>query len=247
VLGSKNNLTGSGNDRLDHMQRLTSPGMVDWVDLDGDRHCASCRHYHKHHCMLFAQVLRARLKNSRFLGPKLPRGQRACRRYEKAHDVGAFGHASTKGNEQMVSISEKYPQTGILRASDLEGGDLVVQISHIELDVELGNNSGKFVDLVRFTNSEQSLSLNPTNARTIASLHGDESDLWPSKWITLFKDPTVKFGEAEVGGVRVRPRVPTEEEVAAAAPPMRQPGSAPASKRSGDGRQTDRLEDEMPF
>lgn len=185
MLGSKNILTDSGNARLDTMQRLTSPGMVDWVDLDGDKHCASGRHYHKHHCMLFAQVMRSRLKNSRFLGPKLPRSQRACRRYEKAlHGASASDHAP-QGDKQMVSISEKYPQTGILRASDLEVGDLVVQVSYLELDIELGHGTGNFVDLLKFTNDDRALSLNQANARTIASLCGDESDLWPGQWVTL--------------------------------------------------------------
>ena len=245
MLGSKNNLTGSGNARLDVMQRLTSPGMIDWVDLDGSNHCASCRHFHQRHCMLFVQMMRSRLKNSRFLGPKLPHGQRACRRYEKAQGAGAHGHASKMGNDEM-KVSERYP-SAILKASDLEGGDLVVQVDNISLDVELGN-SGKYVDLLRFTNDPLALSLGPTNARIIASLLGDDSDDWPGGWLSLFKDPTVKFGDTEVGGVRVRPRAPTEEEIAAAAPPTRQPGSKPATKPSDGKRPPSRtLDDEVPF
>jgi hypothetical protein len=249
MLGSKNILTGSGNARLDTMQRLTSPGMVDWVDLDGDKHCASCRHYHKHHCMLFAQVMRSRLKNSRFLGPKLPRSQRACRRYEKAHDAGAFGRASTRETNDM-KISEKYPAKGLLKAADVQGGDLVVQIDRVDENEELGDSGKKrFADLLRFTNDERSLELKPTNARAIAALHGDDTDLWPGKYIALFYDPTVKFGEETTGGVRVRPSVPTEEEIAAAAPPTRKPGSAPAKPPSGDGRRPSgpSLDDEIPF
>ena len=30
MLGSSNQLTSTGNERLDRMQRLTSPGMIDW-------------------------------------------------------------------------------------------------------------------------------------------------------------------------------------------------------------------------
>src|SRR5262244_3757812 len=98
MLGN-NTLTSTGDDEWDRRQRLTSPGMVDWVDLDGSHHCASCRHFHQRHCMLFVQMMRSRLKNSEFLGPQLPRGQRACRKYEKAHDAGAHGRASQGDND----------------------------------------------------------------------------------------------------------------------------------------------------
>ena len=50
-----------------------------------------------------------------------------------------------------------------------------------------------------------------TNAESIARLHGDESDDWVGKWITLYHDETVSFGNRSVGGVRVRDEIPQDE------------------------------------
>jgi len=211
MLGSSNQLTSTGNERLDRMQRLTSPGMIDWVDLHGDGHCAGCRHYARRHCMLFVRLMRARLKNSNFLGPKLPHGQRACRKYEASprSASGAGKCASNKGDNDMASVSQRYGRRSFINAADVEHGDLTVQISHVDLDQEI---NGKMKDIVRFENSEQSLVLNQANAITIASLYGDDTDGWRGKWITLFYDASVRYedketGETRTGGLRVRPYV----------------------------------------
>ena len=78
MLGDRR-LTPSGNPDLDRAQRFTAPGMVDWVDLNNDRRCASCKHFWKQRCLLFLQIQRHRL-GQKFLGPKLAPGQRACRK-----------------------------------------------------------------------------------------------------------------------------------------------------------------------
>lgn len=148
----------------------------------------------------------------------------------------------------MVSVSGKYasPSKQLFKAADLQGGDLVLQLDYVEFDHQLGS-SGEYVDFVHFTNDEHVLSLNATNAHAIAALHGDETDEWPSGWIAIFHDPTVKFEDRVTGGVRVRPYVPKPED---GKPPTKQPGSGrPATKQPGDGKQPSRsaFDDEIPF
>jgi hypothetical protein len=232
MLGSRNQLTSSGDARLDKMQRATSPGMVDWCDLDGSNHCASCRHFQHRHCMLFVREMRARLKNPRFFGPKLPPGQRACRRYEKAsHGAGAFSdrHAP-QGEKQMASMTERHPRKGFITVADVEHRDLVVQISGVEFDVMI---NGETKDVLHFTNG-RSLPLNDTNIYAIVALHGDDHEGWPDKRLALFNDTSVKFGDKITGGVRVRPFVPEGDGLA---------------KQSGDGGRSGRpnFSDEIPF
>jgi hypothetical protein len=248
VLGSSNLLTGSGNERLDNMQRATSPGMADWVDIDGSNHCASCRLFWKRHCQLYMSLMRSRLKNPKFLEPKLPHGQRACRKYEKAHGAGAFSRAPQGDSNIMVSVKDTYglPSKQLFKAADLQGRDLVLQIDGVEFGHPLGD-SGKTVDILHFTNSEKALSLNSTNAHIIASLLGDETNKWPGGWIAIFHDPTVKFEDKVTGGIRVRPYAPKPEH---GEMPTKEPGSPmPVNRPLGDGKQAGRpsFNDEIPF
>jgi hypothetical protein len=81
MLGSKNKLTSSGDMRQDRAQALSSPGMADWVDLDGNKHCASCRYFFKKQCGLYAAIMRQTHKG-KVRSPELSPGQRACRKYE---------------------------------------------------------------------------------------------------------------------------------------------------------------------
>jgi len=150
----------------------------------------------------------------------------------------------------MVSIngSGRYglPSKQLFEAADLQKGDLVLQIDYVEFDHQLGNSS-KFVDLVHFTNDEHALSLNSTNAHAIAALHGDDTDQWPSGWIAIFHDPTVKFEDKVTGGIRVRPLVPKPED---GAMPTKEPRSAKSvPKPSGDGKQAAgrEFDDTIPF
>jgi len=114
----------------------------------------------------------------------------------------------------MPSISERYGKRkgGFFRADDVRGNsDVILQISSVDFDQQVGD---KNADIVRFKNDERSLILNQTNAQTIASLHGDDTDEWIGKWITLFFDPEVEYFGKKEGGVRVRPAAPERPSVA---------------------------------
>jgi hypothetical protein len=106
----------------------------------------------------------------------------------------------------MTSFIERYPKSGYFKAADLKGQpDLNVQIEDVELDVEIGV---KLKDVVHFTNDGRSLVLNHACGIVIAALYGDQIEDWAGKWITLFCDETVMFGNENKPGIRIRPDAP---------------------------------------
>jgi len=120
----------------------------------------------------------------------------------------------------MPSFSDRYPNSGFLKAADLMGQpDLVVQIDFVELDVSIGQN---IRDVVRFKNDSRSLVLNRVCGQAISKLYGDEIQGWNDQWIALFCDETVEF-QGNRGGVRVRPRAPEVEGASPTIPHRPQP------------------------
>jgi hypothetical protein len=133
----------------------------------------------------------------------------------------------------MVSVNNRYQShSDFMRADDLKVGDLDVQILTLELDRDI---KGKTVDILSFRNWGQQLILNPTVARQIAAIHGDETRGWEDKWITLFRDETVKFEGRPSPGVRVRPKPPNN----GLAGPAHAANAAPATPEP--------IDDSVPF
>ena len=102
-----------------------------------------------------------------------------------------------------MKVSETFG-SAFLNAESLAGGDQNLQISEVTRE-QLG---GRRPYVISFLNSEQRLVINKAIANQIAALHGDESDTWRGKWITVFRDPTIMFDNKPAPGVRVRPTVP---------------------------------------
>jgi hypothetical protein len=111
---------------------------------------------------------------------------------------------NSRRSNMAISINERYGST-FLTAQDVETGELILRIAYLELDADV---KGKIKDLLHFADDDRSLVLNPTNARQIARLHGDNPDNWRGKWITLHYDPDVMYQDQKVGGIRVRNTVP---------------------------------------
>jgi len=82
----------------------------------------------------------------------------------------------------MTSISERYGSS-LMTAQDVKAGNLTLQISYVEWDVLMGKETR---DLVHFVGEDRCLVLNPTNARALARLLGDDGDKWRGNWITLY-------------------------------------------------------------
>ena len=100
-----------------------------------------------------------------------------------------------------MRVSLKYASSSkYLNAEDLQGGEIDVEISHVEEDVEMGVPK-RHKDVVYFVGMEKGLVLNPTVARYLAQALGDNSDGWGGAHGTLYEEET-SMGP----GVRIRIR-----------------------------------------
>lgn len=100
----------------------------------------------------------------------------------------------------------------VLRFVDLQR-DYAVQIATVKkgkVKGAGGKESGKA--LLTFTGWPKPAAFGTAQLTTIAGLYGNDVKDWQGKWITIYPDPTVKFGGANVGGIRVRPVAPKEED-----------------------------------
>ena len=113
-----------------------------------------------------------------------------------------------------------------LKASDLQGREIVfticpdrgVKVEKIQR--QGGSKEPKpvmyFTECAarakRTSEEEKSLILNKTNAKTIAAMYGNDTDLWKGQRITLYPAKTT-FGAERVDCLRVRDSIPAAKEV----------------------------------
>jgi hypothetical protein len=90
-----------------------------------------------------------------------------------------------------------------LRASDLNGKEVGVQISAVALEPVGQDKSMKAV--VYFANKQKGMVLNATNYDRLAEKFGDETDDWGGKDLVLFTELTRNPQGATVPGLRLRP------------------------------------------
>jgi hypothetical protein len=106
----------------------------------------------------------------------------------------------------MPKTSQMFPSKW-LKASDFEDGDAVMTIREVTQEtIGQGKDAAeKFV--LYFEEEERGLVLNKTNVGTIAKLHGDDTDDWIGKQVTLFATE-VQFQSEMVEAIRVRSKPP---------------------------------------
>jgi hypothetical protein len=92
-----------------------------------------------------------------------------------------------------------------LEAADLGGNDAVVTITGTDFH-EVGEARER-KGVVQFKEFPRAMVLNRTNLRCIIALHGDETDTWPGKQITIYPSET-DFGGQTVPCLRVRTELP---------------------------------------
>ena len=91
-----------------------------------------------------------------------------------------------------------------LKAAALNGQERIVTIEGGEIrKVE----EGKRKIVLHFAEFKQPLFLNVTNARKIATIHGEEATLWKGKQLVLYPTETSYQG-AEVPCIRIKPVPP---------------------------------------
>ncbi len=107
-----------------------------------------------------------------------------------------------------MNIFDCFPSK-YLKAADFQGQDVTLMIVAVRME-PIGDDEEK--PIVRFEEAKRGLLLNRTNARTIAELHGQDTDAWRGKRITLFPT-TTEFRGSVVECIRVRPAAVAVEAV----------------------------------
>lgn len=132
----------------------------------------------------------------------------------------------------MAKISDAFPSK-YLSAQDLNGRDVTVTISRATIE-EIGKGADKDRKIVlSFAGKQKQLVCNKTNAKVIAGLHGDDTDLWIGKAITICPRE-VEFQGDMVWAIRVSLKAPTS-----APAKVEAPKPAPAA--------TEEDQDSVPF
>lgn len=111
-----------------------------------------------------------------------------------------------------------------IKAWDLGGRQITVVIERVKAGV-LEDPKRKKTDrkpIVFFRGAKKPLALNKTNAKTIASLYGNDTEKWVGKPITIYPTRTT-FGSEEVDCIRVKPSVAGKAEDMPAPPPAPAP------------------------
>lgn len=116
----------------------------------------------------------------------------------------------------MPKTSDMFPSKW-LKASDFEDGDATLTIREVGQErIGQGKDAAdKFV--LYFVDEDRGLVLNKTNVGTIAKLHGDDTDDWIGKDVTLFATE-VQFQSEMVEAIRVRSKPPRRPGQKAAKP-----------------------------
>jgi len=100
----------------------------------------------------------------------------------------------------METMNQLFPSR-FLKAEDLAGEDVSYTIQGLEME-EVGSDQEE-KPVLYFKEIDKGLILNKTNFKTIASVHGPDSDDWAGKKVTLY--PTeVEFSGKTTLGIRVR-------------------------------------------
>lgn len=98
-----------------------------------------------------------------------------------------------------------------IAAHDLRGKDVTKTIKGVAVEeLRLTGGGKEKKPVISFSDTKKRLVLNKTNAKSIASLHGNDTAGWIGKKIALFPTTTL-FGRNTVECVRVRERAAPNE------------------------------------
>ena len=121
-----------------------------------------------------------------------------------------------------MKISESFPSK-YMKSTEIGDEDLVVTIKDIEIK-NVGNaDDPDEKPVIYFEGHEKGVVLNKTNANTISSLYGDDTDGWIGKKIALFTTEVEYQGKMTLG-IRVRLKAPKAGGNGAAKPAAAAPG-----------------------
>lgn len=135
-----------------------------------------------------------------------------------------------------MKSSDAFPSK-YLKASDLQGRQVTVKMTHVEPETIGGDR--KFI--LYFAGKEKGMVLNKTNWNNIAKVYGDDSDDWTGHEIVLF-EAFVDFQGDTVPAIRVKgpPTRPSKARPSSA--DMKEPRHAPPPNDVPA-----HLDDDIPF
>lgn len=116
----------------------------------------------------------------------------------------------------MANINDAFPSK-YLTAADLKGRSVTVTIANASIE-QIGQGADKGPKIVlTFIGKQKSFVCNKTNAKVIAQLHGDDTDDWLGKSITI-APREVEYQGNMVWSIRVSLVAPAAAAPAKAAP-----------------------------
>ncbi len=159
-----------------------------------------------------------------------------------------------------MRISDTF-QSKYVASHDLRGREITVTISHVTTEELQDGQRTEYKPVVFFQGAQKGMVLNKTNAMTIASAFGDETDHWSGKQIVLFTVKTQNPQGQLVDGLRCRAvLVDVQAPVGDAfgqqpdinAPPSNPLGTSPASvlpplEKRPEETPSQAIDDDIPF
>jgi hypothetical protein len=101
-----------------------------------------------------------------------------------------------------MKLSEAFPSR-YLAAEDIEDDDRTLTITDARAEVMGEGIKAQNKIILSFKEERKELVCNKTNANTISKIHGDDTDDWIGKQITLYATE-VEYGGETMLGIRVR-------------------------------------------
>lgn len=105
-----------------------------------------------------------------------------------------------------MNIYDVFP-SNYLRASDLNGRNFTLTIAEFAIESMGHGAEEEEKPVLTFEGAKKGLVLNKTNAMTIASLYGPDTDNWIGQRITLYPTNVRAFGKMQPA-IRVRDAMP---------------------------------------
>lgn len=106
-----------------------------------------------------------------------------------------------------MNVNQMFPSRYVT-ALDLNGSDVTACIKIVVMEgMKNRNNKTESKPVVIFERATKGMVLNKTNAMTIASLYGPETDNWVGKSVTLYATEVEAFGK-QTKAIRIRPKAP---------------------------------------
>ncbi len=101
---------------------------------------------------------------------------------------------------ENIDVSETIKaKSDQLNSDDLIGGSITVRIERVRLSKE---EAGPVV--IAINGGHKPWKPCKSMRRVLVALWGKNAANWVGKWVELYRDPTVKFGKMEVGGIRIK-------------------------------------------